>query len=337
MPQSSRELIRSIINGESVPRSGFWMGNPHQDTWPSYRAFFKARTNEEVRRILRDDLLWLPSDGGYHGPGGRTAFPNPRKGEGLSAGGVFSDCESVDEVEAYPWPGTGDFDFSEVIAQLRAAGDVYRATGMWSCFYHIVGDMFGMENYFIKMYTHPEVVHAVTKHVVDFFLAGTEQFFREAKDEADGFFFGNDFGTQRDIMISPEAFQEFVFPYFRQLTQLGHAWGKQVMLHSCGAITKVIPDLIAMGVDALHPLQACAAGMNAENLAQFRGKVAFCGGIDTQHLLVHGTPDEIRADVYRVRRELGPCLIVSPSHEALLPNVPPENVLAMSEVAHLPY
>lgn len=337
MSQSSRELIRDIINGESVPRSGFWMGQPHQDTWPLYRAWFKVATDEEVRRILRDDLLWLPADGGYHGPNGRPAFPNPRKGEGLSADGIFSDCESVEEVEAYPWPDWNDFDFTDVVARLRNAGDVYRASGMWSCFYHIVGDMFGMENYFIKMYTNPDVVHAVTRHVVDFYLAGTERFFREAKDEADGFFFGNDFGTQRDIMISPEAFQEFVFPYFKQLAELGHAFGKQVLLHSCGAITKVIPDLIAMGVNALHPLQACAAGMNAENLAQFRGKLAFFGGIDTQHLLVNGTPDEVRADVHRVRRLLGPRLIVSPSHEALLPNVPPENVVAMSEVAHLPY
>ena len=138
-------------------------------------------------------------------------------------------------------------------------------------------------------------------------------------------------------MISPECFEEFVFPYFKKLTDLGHAYGKQVMLHSCGAIFKVIPRLIELGVDALHPLQACAANMNAENLQQFRGKLSFCGGIDTQHLLVHGTPEEIKADVQRIRKVLGPNLIVSPSHEALLPNVPAANVEAMSEIAHLPY
>ncbi|NQT20513.1 MAG: hypothetical protein HQ592_12460, partial [Planctomycetes bacterium] len=60
---------------------------------------------------------------------------------------------------------------------------------------------------------------------------------------------------------------------------------------------------------------------------------AFLGGIDTQDLLVNGTPDAVRADVRRVKDLLGPCLVVSPSHEALLPNVPPENVLAMAEEA----
>lgn len=334
---TGRTLIRSIINGESVPRSGFWMGCPHEDTWPIYRDYFGVRSNDEVRRILQDDFVWNRCDDGYRSPDGRGAFPNPRKGVGLSCAGVFSECESIDEVEAYPWPDPVNFDFSAPLAALRNSGDLYRAGGMWSCFYHLVSDMFGMQEYFIKMYTHPEVVKAVTRHVVDFYLAGTERFFREAGDELDGYFFGNDFGTQLDIMISPECFQEFVFPYFKELTDLGHAAGKQVLLHSCGAICKVIPDLIELGVDALHPLQACAAQMNAENLAQFRGQVAFFGGVDTQHLLVHGTPEEIRADVRRIRQQLGPSLIVSPSHEALLPNVPPANVLAMSEAAHERY
>ena len=332
-----RTLIRSIINGENVPRSGFWMGNPARDTWPIYREYFKVKTDGEVRRILKDDFTWLPCDGGYHGPEGRPAFPNPRKGEGLGCAGVFSECESVEEVEAYPWPDLRDLDFTAEAAAVRSAGDLYRASGMWCPFYHLVGDLFGMEQYFIKMYTHPEVVKAVTRHVVDFYLAGTERFFREAGDEVDGFFFGNDFGTQRDIMISPECFQEFVFPYFREFCDLGRAAGKQIILHSCGAISKVIPNLIELGVNALHPLQACAAGMNAENLARYRGKVAFFGGIDTQHLLVDATPDEVRDDVRRVRKLLGPNLIVSPSHEALLPNVPPANVSAISEAAHEPY
>ena len=57
------------------------------------------------------------------------------------------------------------------------------------------------------------------------------------------------------------------------------------------------------------------------------------GGVDTQDLLVNGTPEEIRQDVRRIRKLLGPRLIVSPSHEAILPNVPAENVRAMAEAA----
>jgi uroporphyrinogen decarboxylase len=92
--------------------------------------------------------------------------------------------------------------------------------------------------------------------------------------------------------------------------------------------------MIDAGVDCLHPLQARARDMEAERLARdFSGRLAFLGGIDAQELMTHGTPDQIRADVRRVKKLLGPNLIVSPSHEAILPNVPPENVRALAEAA----
>ena len=150
----------------------------------------------------------------------------------------------------------------------------------------------------------------------------------------DGFFFGNDFGTQRDLICGPRQFDEFIMPWFERFTAQGHRWGKQVILHSCGAIHKVIERLIAAGVDCLHPLQALAEHMDAETLARdFKGRIAFLGGIDTQQLLDHGTPDEVRAEVRRVRDLLGPRVIISPSHEAILPNVPLENIRAMAEEA----
>jgi uroporphyrinogen decarboxylase len=72
--------------------------------------------------------------------------------------------------------------------------------------------------------------------------------------------------------------------------------------------------------------------MDAESLAKLKGKVAFVGGTDTQDLLVNDTPVEIEEEVRRVARVLGP-LVISPSHEAVLPDVPPENVEAMARTA----
>ena len=191
-----------------------------------------------------------------------------------------------------------------------------------------------MESYMIKMYTHPDVVRAVTDHVCEFYYEANERFFEAAGDLVDGFFFGNDFGTQRDLICGPEHFDEFIMPWFRKFTQQAHDHRYQAILHSCGAIHKVIGRLIGAGVDCLHPLQARAAQMEAETLAEdFKGQIAFMGGIDTQELLVHGSPAEVKEDVRRVKELLGPRLIVSPSHEAVLPNVPPENVEAMAEAA----
>ena len=191
-----------------------------------------------------------------------------------------------------------------------------------------------MESYMVKMYTHPEVVQAVTDRVCEFYYEANERFFAAAGDLVDGFFFGNDFGTQLDLICGPAQFDQFIMPWFRAFTDQAHAHGYQVILHSCGSIHKVIDRLIDAGVDCLHPLQALAANMDAETLARdFKGRIAFLGGIDTQDLLVHGTPDAGQGRRAPRKQLLGPRLIVSPSHEALLPNVPPENVEAMAEAA----
>jgi uroporphyrinogen decarboxylase len=124
-------------------------------------------------------------------------------------------------------------------------------------------------------------------------------------------------------LLSPELLDRFVLPYIAEFVAQGRRHGYQVIVHSCGAIRPLIPRFIAMGVDALHPLQARAEGMDAELLAPFSGQIAFMGGIDTQELLVHGTPADIMAEVRRVKALLGPSLIVSPSHEGILPNIPP--------------
>ena len=330
---TGRERIKTIVAGGTPDRVSFWIGNPHRDTVPIYLDAFGVSTVEELRTLLNDDYRWCVPFTAYKHPEGK-----PMWDYGLAAfhshgaEGRFADVESVQEIEDAEWPDPNYLDLSETIEALRNAGDNYRASSFWCEFFHIAGWFFGMENYFMKMMTHPEVVHALTRKVIDFLLEGNRRLYEQAGDLIDGAFFGNDFGTQLDLLVGPPQFREFIKPYYKELVDQAHSYDYQVILHCCGAVYKVIPDFVEIGVNALHPLQAKAANMDADTLArEFRGQIAFIGGIDTQDLLVNGTPDDIRADVRRVKSLLGPNLVVSPSHEALLPNVPPENVRAMSE------
>jgi len=258
------------------------------------------------------------------------------QGEKRSHGqaGPLAGCERAADVNLFEWPKVEYLDFSETLNRLSQAGDAYRASGFWCPFFHDVMDLFGMEQYLVKMYTHPAVVHAATERVCRFYLEANERFFALAGDMVDGFFFGNDFGTQLDLILSPGLFDEFVLPWFKEFTGQGQRHGYQVILHSCGSIHRVIGRLVDAGVNCLHPLQAKARNMEAETLARdFGGKIAFMGGVDTQRVLNHGTPAEVNEEVRRVRHILGPHLIVSPSHEAILPDVPPQNIAAMAEAA----
>jgi uroporphyrinogen decarboxylase len=334
---NSRQRIRTIISGRAADRVGFWLGNPHGDTWPIYYQYFGTTDQTEIRRRLGDDYLWVCPElipGSYRHPAGKPMFGSGVKKTRHGAPGPFAACEDPREVDDYDWPRAEYLDFGPCLSVLRGAGDLYRASGMWTPFYHNVMDLFGMENYLTKMYTHPEVVLAVTDRVCQFYFEANERYYALAGDLIDGYFFGNDFGTQLDLIVGPKLFDKFILPWFQRFTDQAHGHGYQVILHSCGSIYRVIDRLIDAGVECLHPLQALARNMDAAYLAQqFKGRIAFLGGIDTQDLLVHGAPEQIKADVRRVKELLAPCLIVSPSHEALLPNVPPANVVAMAEAA----
>ena len=329
-----RELIRRIIAREKAERCGFWLGKPHSDMWPILHRYFGTRTEEELRVKLGDDCRWICPQfypDVYQDPQGRQIF-DAGLDRSKHMAPPLAAFETVAEVEQFPWPKAEYLHFDSCIRDLKNAGDVYRMSGFWTCFYHNLGDLFGMEEYFVKMYTHPEVVLAATDKVCEFYYEANEKFFAAAGSEVDGFFFGNDFGTQCSLICGPQQFDQFILPWFKRFTEQGHRHGHQVILHSCGAVSDVIERLIESGVDCLHPLQALAKNMDAESLAtRFGGRITFLGGIDTQDLMTNGTPEQVRADVLRVRKLLEPYLIVSPSHEALLANVPPKNVEALAK------
>ena len=159
-------------------------------------------------------------------------------------------------------------------------------------------------------------------------------FLEATKGKVHAILIGDDVGSQRGLMISPKLVSEFVIPGAKKLIDIAHSYGVKIVYHSCGSIVDAIPLLIEAGVDAIHPIQAKAAGMQPDNLKEkFYGKVAFCGGVDTQDLLPFGKPEEVAAKVKELRTIFPTGLIISPSHEALQADVPPANVKALFEEA----
>lgn len=336
---TGREHLAQIMN-HTAGASGFWHGCPNPASTENLFGKFGVKDDFELGLKLGSTCRWIQADAWnmYRHPEGKPMFDvlGGKERHTLGQDGVFADCEDPAEVDAFDWPDEKYIDFTDAIAEIDrtvAAGQAV-LSGSWSCFFHNVCDFFGMENYFVKMYTDPEVVDAVTERVVDFYLRINEKLFAQAAGKIDMFFFGNDFGSQLDTLISPEMFDRFVMPGFVKFTEQAHRHGMKVLLHSCGSIHRVIPRLIDAGVDALHPIQAKAANMDAETLARdFGGKIVFVGGVDTQQLLPKATPQQVKDEVHRLRDLFGPNYVVSPSHESILPDVPWENVLAMAEAA----
>ena len=330
-----KERILAAIDHKPTDRTPIWLGCPHGDSQAGLFAHFGVTSTLDLQTAIDDDMRWFPAcwkhpDGlpGLDPMGGK-----PKKSHNQP--GIFANTTDVAEVERAYWP---DPQYADVEGNRRAI-EPWKDThaifgGVWAPFFHVVGDYFGMDNYFVKMYTDPAVVEAVTDHVVNYYLGVNEIIFSELGDVIDVCFFGNDFGTQINTFVSPEMFRKFILPSFRRITDQAHSYGLKVALHSCGSVHGVIPDLIDAGVEALHPIQAKASNMEAVRLKrEFGNDLCFIGGIDTQELLSHATPDEVRAEVRRIIDVFETAIVISPSHEAILPDVPPANIEAMFDEA----
>ena len=116
--------------------------------------------------------------------------------------------------------------------------------------------------------------------------------------------FGDDWGTQRGLIISPRQWREVFKPLYAQQFAWVHQAGKKVWFHSCGDVLSIIPDLIECGVDVLELLQPDIFGVDL--LAErFGGQVCFCNAVDHQRRAVTGTREEIRAYALLLKERLG--------------------------------
>lgn len=334
---TSRDKVRSIIarkNNNEV--SGFWLGNPDPATWPIFYDYFGTDCKETIRQKLGDDFRWIctqHTETVYQHPAGKPIFDIGQR-KSLDGPGPLSEAKSIKDVEGFDWPNPDYLNFDECLEKLDNAGQHYRASGFWCCFFHDMADLFGMENYLINMHLKPELVHAASNKIGEFYYEANKRFFDIAGDKVDAFFFGNDFGTQSGLICGRKQFNEFILPWTSQFVELAKNYGHQVILHSCGAIHDVIEVFIDLGIDCLHPIQAQAKDMDAETLSKdFGGRISFMGGIDTQDLLVNGSIEEIKSETKRIKEILSPHIIISPSHEAILPNVAPEKMVAVADVA----
>jgi len=335
---TGKEHFHAIVEGRART-CGFWHGHPNSAAVDKLYSYFGVKSDFELGLKLGSCCRWVMPEESYLWASDKPIFDfsDGKERKSLGDAGVFAETEDLAEIENFHWPDPAYIDFTKTLEEIDKTVTAGQAvfSGSWSHFFHITSDFFGMENYFMKMNDDPEIVDAVTRHVVDFFLAINEKLFKLAGNKIDTYFFGNDFGSQLDLLISPVQFNRFIMPYFKELIDQAHSHGYKVALHSCGSIDRVIPEFINAGVEILHPIQAMAKNMDAESLARkYNGKIIFMGGVDTQRILPFGTPDEVKAEVRRLKKLFGPAFIVSPSHESILPGVPPENIAAMVEAVH---
>ena len=149
----------------------------------------------------------------------------------------------------------------------------------------------------------------------------------------DWFCFGDDLGMQTGPFLSPPVFRELVKPYMAEFYGKVQAAAPNSLIfhHSCGSVYRLLDDLIDAGARILNPLQPNAFEMEPERLKEkARARLCLHGGMDLQHLLPFGKPDEVRAEALRRMQIMGQGggYVCAPAH-SLPEDVPVENILAL--------
>lgn len=142
---------------------------------------------------------------------------------------------------------------------------------------------------------------------------------------------GDDYGCQFGLQISPDLWRKLFKDRLAKVWKIYRDHNITVMHHSCGNVELIIPDMIEIGLQVLHPVQPYA--MSLGGLAEKFGDVlVFHGGIDTQRILPFETPDRVKKEVQRCVEVLGRQgrYIIAPSQE-IMNEVPLENIVALVE------
>ena len=264
-------------------------------------------------------------------------------GEGqhfINAGGPFSGKEADPAlVESFKWPNpldAGRFRTLRSQAQtLRVASDAAIILVLGVGPVHQFQFMRGYAAALEDLIAAPDFVQAFLDRYADFWTCLTERALEELADLVDLAMFGDDLGTQQGPVMSPALYRRVIKPTHARMVQAIKRFDKPVLLHSCGSVAAFIPDLIEIGVDALHPIQVTAKGMETAALkAEFGRDIAFWGGVDTHRVLPRGTAADVREEVRKADRGSGPRggYVLGAVHN-IQAEVPAENVLAMVDAA----
>ena len=160
--------------------------------------------------------------------------------------------------------------------------------------------LFGYQEFMERLILNKSFIEYFLSKLEEKYLEEIERYLNRVGKYIDIIVLGDDYGTQEDLQISIEMFRQLFKPHLKALCDfIEERSDVYIFLHSCGAVSKLIPDLIDAGIQILNPVQTSAKGMSPELLKKKFGKdiVFWGGGCDTQRILPFGTLEEVENDV----------------------------------------
>jgi uroporphyrinogen decarboxylase len=327
---------------------------------PTFRV---ARLDERVLRLLGSDCRPLTA----RAPARKTATPTlaiaqstptPEAGTFTDTWGVtwrrtfYGDGHyywelarnplaeaTIADLERYPWPDPTDPDFTAGLAEEAKAlhqdtGYAVVADSGFKSFWETSYMLRGLEQTLVDLASDPQFVSALLSKVLEINLVAAERFLGATGRYIDILRATDDLASQRGPLMSMKMFRRFLKPVYKQYFDFVKSrTDAKILFHSCGNVVDLLDDLIEAGVDIINPVQVSAMGPVVADLkTRFGDRIVFWGGVDTQHVLPHGSPGDVEAEVRHRIHEFGAGggFVLSAVHN-IQPDVPPQNIIALAE------
>jgi uroporphyrinogen decarboxylase len=249
---------------------------------------------------------------------------------------------TVEDLDRYDWPDPADPRRVEGLAD--EAQDLYENTdsaivlnGFGEAIFGVPSWIRGHIQFYTDFIANTEFLNSFLDRMLDFAIGLA----RNALDAVGRYVhvvrISDDMGSEKGLIVSPDHYRRFIKPRQEKLYRFvkEHSDAK-VLLHACGSIYEIIPDLIEIGVDALNPIQVSAKDMDTDRLKkQFGERITFWGGgCDTQRVLPFGSVEEVVEEVKRRIRDLAPGggFVFTPVHNIQY-DVSAEKIAALYDTA----
>jgi uroporphyrinogen decarboxylase len=282
--------------------------------------------------IPRDDgtpAAYCP-DGGYYFDPVNPPLADADCPDDIEAG--------IDHLVSFDWPDYMDETYHDLACKARCLHEETDRCIVGNLWVHVfaAGQILrGFANFMMDLAGDKSLAHHLMGRLVDCYAPRVAKYIEAVGEHVDVIQVNDDLGTQNGPQISPELYREMVKTYHRRLWEMiKRLSDKPLLLHSCGSLYDLIPDLIELGVDAINPVQVSAAKMDGALLKREYGKdLAFWGGgCDTQQVLDRATPERVKDEVrHRVDQFAEDGGFVFCQVHNIQHDVPPENVMAMYE------
>lgn len=257
--------------------------------------------------------------------------------------GILSDIEQISQIDQrVNWPDVNDPHWTNGVSQrakmLREKTNCFVVARMVNAHgpFQTACDLRGTERFMMDMVDNPDFAFALLERITDSLVGLTRAYLRTCGPFIDMIELpGDDYAGNTNLVFSPIMFRHFIKPALQKLVLSikDSAPEIKIMFHSDGAIRRLIPELIELGIDVIHPLEPLPANDLFAIKAQYGKQVTFLGGIDISHAMP-GTPQQVVEEVRLRIQQLGPGggYILAPSNH-LQDDVPPENVITLFKAA----